>query len=117
MISKIRTMLYVDDIEIVTSFWESLGASEVERTTLPDNSINVVMQLSDQIELSFFAKSFIAVYSPEVLGNTPSLMIYTDQLVALHDKLAEATPITSQNGIASFAFPDPEGNYFVFAQA
>ncbi|MCW0953861.1 glyoxalase [Weissella ceti] len=115
MIAKMRTMLYVDDVEKVASFWINLGAVEIERTALPDDSVNLVVQLSDQVELSFFTKSFIEAFSPEVLGNTPSLMLFTDKLVTLHAKIPNALPITTQNGLESFAFPDPEGNYFVFA--
>lgn len=117
MFSKTRNMLYVDDVEKVASFWEKLGAQEVERTKLPDDSVNVVVRLFAQVEFSFFAKSFIEVFSPEVLGNTPSIMIYTDDLAAMHAQIENAMPITTQNGVDTFAFPDPEGNYFVFAQA
>lgn len=110
-------MLYVDDVEKVASFWGKLGAKEVERTTLPDDSLNIVVRLTEQVELSFFAKSFIEVFSPEVLGNTPSIMIYTENFTALHEQIPNAMPITTQNGLDTFAFPDPENNYFVFAKA
>lgn len=116
MISKARTMLYVDDVEKVASFWETLGAVEVERTTLPDDSVNLVVRLSDQVEFSFFTKSFIEAFSPEVLGNTPSIMLYTNTFNELHEAIPNAMPISNQNGLETFAFPDPEGNYFVFAK-
>jgi len=44
-------------------------------------------------------------------------MIFTDHLEELHAKIPGALPIDKSTGTATFAFPDPEGNYFVFAQA
>lgn len=115
---KMRTMLYVDDVEQVVQFWQDeLGAEVIEVNAMPDGSNNVVVNIAPNVELSFFAKSFIRRYSPEVLGNTPSLMFYSKDFKALHDRLATEGEIVENAGTATFNFRDPEGNYFVIAQA
>jgi len=115
---KMRTMLYVDDVEQIVQFWQDdLGAKVVEINTLPDEFNNVVLEIAPNVELSFFAKAFIRQYSPEVLGSTPSLMFYSKDFKALHDRLATAGEIVDNGGTATFNFRDSEGNYFVIAQA
>ncbi|SUP52810.1 Uncharacterised protein [Weissella viridescens] len=52
-----------------------------------------------------------------MLGNTPSLMLFSDDFEALHDAIPGALDIMENNGQQTFAFPDPEGNYFVIAKA
>lgn len=115
---KMRTMLYVDDVEQIVQFWQDdLGAKVVEVNTLPDDFNNIVLEVAPNVELSFFAKAFIRQYSPEVLGSTPSLMFYSKDFKALHDRLTTAGEIVENAGTATFNFRDPEGNYFVIAQA
>lgn len=115
---KMRTMLYVDDVEQIVQFWQDkLGAEVVEVNVLPDDSENIVVTVAPNVELSFFAKSFIRRYSPEVLDNTPSLMFYSEDFQALHDRLTTASEIVTANGTATFNFRDPEGNYFAVSQA
>jgi len=115
---KMRTMLYVDDVAQIVDFWqEKLAAQVVEVNALPDGSENVVVTVAPNVELSFFAKSFIRQYSPEVLGDTPSLIFYSEDFEALHKRLATAGEIVVNNGTRTFNFRDPEGNYFVIGEA
>lgn len=109
-------MLYVDDVEKISKFWQDkLQASIIETNTLPDNSKNIVLKITDDIELSLFAKSFIKTFSPEVLDNKPSLMFFTNQFEELHHKLAPSIKVMEINDTKTFNFKDPEGNYFVIA--
>lgn len=115
---KVRTMLYVDDVEQVVDFWQNkLGAQVVEVNALPDDSENIVVTVAPNVELSFFAKSFIRQYSPEVLGAIPSLILYSRDFEGLHDRLTTAGKIVENNGTRTFNFRDPEGNYFVIGEA
>ena len=116
---KMRTMLYVDDVEQIVQFWQdNLGAQVVEVNALPDDSENIVVTVAPNVELSFFAKSFIRQYSPEVLDSgTPSLMFFSDDFEALHDRLTTAGKIVDNNGTPTFNFRDPEGNYFAVGKA
>jgi len=115
---KMRTMLYVDDVDQIVQFWQdNLGAKVVEINALPDGSDNIVLNLAPGVELSFFTKAFIRQYSPEVLGNTPSLMLFTDDFDGLHDRLTTAGEIVDDNGQLAFNFCDPEGNYFAIGKA
>lgn len=116
MINKVRIMLYVDNVEKISQFWqEKLQAVVIETTNLPDNSKNIILKITDDVELSLFAKSFIKTFSPEVLDNKPSLMFFTNQFDELHNKLAPSVKIMEVNKTKTFNFKDPEGNYFVIA--
>ncbi|WP_125574323.1 VOC family protein [Levilactobacillus huananensis] len=114
---KMRTMLYVDDVEETAQWWQdNLGATVVEVNVLPDESHNIVLTMAPGAELSFFSKAFIRQYSPEVLGSTPSLMFFVKDFEALHDRLTTAGAIADNNGMLTFNFRDPEGNYFAVGQ-
>jgi len=115
---KMRIMLYVDDVDLVVKFWQDYFDAKIETvTSLPDDFKSVVLTVSPSIELGFFPKAFIAKYSPEVLGSTPSLLLFSDQFKALHAKLPTVGEIVDNNGTLTFNFADPEGNHFAVAQA
>ena len=117
MISKTRIMLYPDNVQVVSSFWQDFFQAEIiETQKLPDSHLNITLRLNDTVELSLFPKEFIAKYSPEILSNTPSLMLFSNQFEELHQRIPGALEIMSHNGLESFPFPDPEGNYFVVAK-
>lgn len=118
MMQKTRIMLYVQDVDLVVTFWrENFDLPEVATTRLPDGSRNVVLALNAGTELSFFSRAFIQRVSPEVADNVPSLLLFSDHFEALHAKLAKATPIVEAQGQPTFSFPDPEGTYFAVAKA
>ncbi|MFC6261783.1 VOC family protein [Levilactobacillus fujinensis] len=114
---KTRIMLYVTDVDRTVRFWQTYFALPVAETmSLPDGSQNVVLTLNAGTELSLFARSFIATYSPEVLNNVPSLMLFGERFEELHDELPGATEIVDDNGQRAFGFPDPDGTYFAVGQ-
>ncbi|MGX6428700.1 VOC family protein [Levilactobacillus yonginensis] len=115
---KTRVMLYVDNVALVVKFWrESFETTTVAESLLPDGSTNIVLAVPFGVELSFFSNEFIKKYSPEVLGNQPSIMFFSDDFEGLHERLAGATPISDDNGQPAFGFPDPEGHYFAIGKA
>jgi len=116
--NKTRIMLYVTDVDQTVNFWqENFALPIVATNALPDGSQNIVLQMNAGTELSFFSRDFIKKFSPEVLDDVPSLMFFSDNFDALHEKLAGATPIADNNGLPTFAFPDPDGRYFAVAKA
>ena len=118
MINKTRIMLYVEDVEKIAHFWvDTIDAIELERQDLPENFLSITLKINDQVEFSLFPKEFIKKYSPEVLGNTPSIMLFSSNFNELHQKIENAMDIMIQGSLQTFAFPDPEGNYFVIAEA
>ncbi|BDZ31917.1 glyoxalase [Lactiplantibacillus sp. WILCCON 0030] len=115
---KTRIMIYVEDVDRVVKFWQDYFEARIETiSSLPDNFKSIVLTISPTVELAFFPKAFIAKYSPEVLGNTPSLLFFSEQFKALHAKLPTVGDIVDHDGMLTFNFADPEGNYFAVAQA
>lgn len=114
---KTRIMLYVDDVDMNVEFWvEEFGAKVVARQTLNGGYQNVVVRISAETELSIFPKDYVRIYSPEVDETVPSLMFFSDRFNELHDDLLSAGEVSEVNGVLTFNFQDPEGNYFVVAR-
>ncbi|WP_245865601.1 VOC family protein [Companilactobacillus nuruki] len=115
---KTRIMIYVDDVDMNVEFWiDEFGAQIVARQTLNGGYQNVIVGISNEVELSIFPKDYIRIYSPEVSENVPSLMFFSSDFDKLHDNLLSAGEITEVNGVLTFNFIDPEGNYFVVAKS
>ncbi|MQS75957.1 hypothetical protein FHL06_06105 [Lactobacillus halodurans] len=111
---KTRIMIYVDDVDMSVEFWtDEFGAKVVARQTLNGGYQNVIVGISQEVELSIFPKDYIRIYSPEVSETVPSLVFVSDDFDRLHDELISAGEITEVNGALTFNFQDPEGNYFV----
>ena len=115
---KTRIMLYVDDVDMSVEFWvDEFGAKVVTRQTMNGGYQNVIVAVSDEVELSIFPRDYVRIYSPEVPETVPSLMFFSKDFDRLHDDLISAGEITEVNGVLTFNFQDPEGNYFVVAKA
>lgn len=116
MQNKVRIMLYVSDVMQHAMFWqENFQADIVEEIDLQEGYKNIVLGLAPTIELSLFDKAFITKYSPEVADNVPFLMLYRRDFFELHERMSQAMEIVEVNGTQTFAFPDPDGHYFVVA--
>lgn len=117
MINSMRVMLYVNDVEKISKFWQDKFKAQVlETNILPDNSKNIVLQINDQIQFALFNREFIKKYSPEVLGPVPSLMLFVDDFDEMTKRLNPKGTIQEMNGMKTINFADPEGNYFVIAE-
>ncbi|KRN99133.1 glyoxalase bleomycin resistance protein dioxygenase superfamily protein [Companilactobacillus kimchiensis] len=108
----------MDDVDMNVEFWvDEFGAQIVARQTMNGGYQNVVVAISEETELSIFPRDYIRIYSPEVSENVPSLMFFSNDFDKLHDDLISAGEISEVNGVLTFNFQDPEGNYFVVARA
>lgn len=117
MIGKTRVMLYAENVEVLSQFFvETLGATVSETIELPEESQSTIVQLSPEFELGIFPKVFVQRFSPEVLGTTPSIIFFTDQFEEIYQKIENAGEIMENNGVETFNFSDPEGNYFVIGK-
>ncbi|MCH3490346.1 glyoxalase, partial [Enterococcus faecium] len=47
----------------------------------------------------------------------PSLVFFTDEFETIYENMEEPGEITDNNGVLTFNFSDPEGNYFVIGKA
>lgn len=116
--SKTRIMLYVEDVDQLATFWQTaFHAQLVTVNALPAGYHNPIVAISDQVELALFPRDFIRQYSPEVLDDgVPSLMFFRSDFADLHARLPHAGEIVETNGVRTFNFTDPAGNYFVVAE-
>ncbi|EME5421477.1 glyoxalase [Enterococcus lactis] len=118
MIQKTRVMLYVNDVEMICRFFvEKIGAEMSETIELPEEFKSIVLSISKELELGIFPKVFVQKFSPEVLGPPPSLVFFTDEFETIYENMDEPGEITDNNGVLTFNFSDPEGNYFVIGKA
>lgn len=117
MIGKTRVMLYAENVEVLSQFFvETLGATVSETIELPEEFQSTIVQLSPEFESGIFPKVFVQRFSPEVLGTTPSIIFFTDQFEEIYQKIENAGEIMENNGVETFNFSDPEGNYFVIGK-
>lgn len=117
MIGKTRVMLYAENVEVLSQFFvETLGATVSETIELPEEFQSTIVQFSPEFELGIFPKVFVQRFSPEVLGTTPSIIFFTDQFEEIYQKIENAGEIMENNGVETFNFSDPEGNYFVIGK-
>lgn len=121
MLNRIDIMLYVDDVAGCAAFWqEGLDGKIVSQETMPDDSLQVTIELFETVHLVLFDRRFIEKYSSEVAGNVPSLLLKVSNLEAYHQRLqklgSQVNPIEKRDGQRSFSFADPDNNYFVLSE-
>ncbi|EOH72288.1 VOC family protein [Enterococcus malodoratus] len=121
MLKGIEIMLYVDDVAGSAAFWqEGLGGKIVSQQTMPDESLQVTVELFDSVQMVLFDRNFIKRVSPEVVDNFPSLLLKVSDLEQYHEQLQKLSPkvnpIMEQGGKRLFNFADPENNYFVLSE-
>lgn len=115
--NHMKIMLYVKDVNASSQFWQKIGFAEVERDNV-DGTLVVELAPSENAEtrIVLYDLAFIQQHSPEVAGNTPSLMFYSDDVLKLHQKMKDAgVPVGDLVQLPSgivFNFPDNEANYF-----
>lgn len=121
MLNGIEIMLYVNDVAGSAAFWqEGLGGKILSQQTMPDDSLQVTVELFDSVHLILFDRKFIETVSPEVVDNFPSLLLKVTDLESYHERLQKLSPnvnpIMEQGGRRLFNFADPEENYFVLSE-
>ena len=124
MITKIgQIMLYVNNQDEAVKFWtEQVGFVVISEEDNGQGMRWIEIAPTKDAETSFVLhnKALIAEMQPELNLNTPSLLLFTDQLDALHkdlsDKQLTVGEIMTMPSGRVFNFADNEGNYFAIKE-
>ncbi|OTN89791.1 glyoxalase [Enterococcus sp. 7E2_DIV0204] len=115
--NQIKIMLYVTNVEKSSQFWQKIGFVEKERDAV-DGTLVVEIAPSETAEtmIVLYDLAFIQKHSPEVAGNTPSLMFFAEDVVELYKKMKDADVRVGElvqlpTGLV-FNFADNDENYF-----
>ncbi len=115
--NQIKIMLYVTNVENSSQFWQKIGFVEKERDAV-DGTLVVEIAPSEAAEtmIVLYDLAFIQKHSPEVAGNTPSLMFFAEDVVDLYKKMKDADVRVGElvqlpTGLV-FNFADNDENYF-----
>lgn len=115
--NQIKIMLYVTNVEKSSQFWQKIGFVEKERDAV-DGTLVVEIAPSEAAEtmIVLYDLAFIQKHSPEVAGNTPSLMFFAEDVVDLYKKMKDADVRVGElvqlpTGLV-FNFADNDENYF-----
>ncbi|GGC76954.1 VOC family protein [Enterococcus wangshanyuanii] len=115
--NQIKIMLYVINVEESSQFWQKIGFVEKERDAV-DGTLVVEVSPGENADTSIvlYDLEFIQKHSPEVAGNTPSLMFFSDDIVSLYKKMKDAgvrvgEMVQLPTGLV-FNFADNDENYF-----
>ncbi|EOH99307.1 glyoxalase [Enterococcus haemoperoxidus ATCC BAA-382] len=115
--NQIKIMLYVTNVEESSKFWQKIGFVEKERDAV-DGTLVVEIAPSETAEtmIVLYDLEFIQQHSPEVAGNTPSLMFFADNVIDLYKKMKDAGVRVGElvqlpTGLV-FNFADNDENYF-----
>lgn len=115
--NQIKIMLYVTNVEQSSEFWRKIGFVEKERDAV-DGTLVVEVSPSETADTSIvlYDLEFIQQHSPEVAGNTPSLMFFSDNVVKLYQTMKDAGVNVGElvqlpTGLV-FNFADNDENYF-----
>ncbi|MBO0472010.1 VOC family protein [Enterococcus sp. DIV0242_7C1] len=115
--NQIKIMLYVTNVEESSRFWQKIGFVEKERDAV-DGTLVVEVSPGEDADTSIvlYDLEFIQKHSPEVAGNTPSLMFFSDDIVNLYKKMKDAgvrvgEMVQLPTGLV-FNFADNDENYF-----
>lgn len=115
--NQVKIMLYVTNVEESSQFWQKIGFVEVQRDAV-DGTLVVEIAPSETAEtlIVLYDLAFIQKHSPEVAGNTPSLMFASDDIIALYKNMQAAgvrvgEMVQLPTGLV-FNFADNDDNYF-----
>lgn len=115
--SQVKIMLYVNNVEKSSEFWQKIGFVEKEREYIDGTLVVEIAPNEDaQTIIVLYELSFIQQHSAEVVGNTPSLMFHSDDIFSLYKKIKEegvqvGDLLQLPSGLI-FNFTDNDGNYF-----
>lgn len=115
--NEMQIMLYVDDVAASVEFWKALGFFVVEIVEADGTIIAEVAPKEDaQAHFVLYDRNFIAEHSPEVAMNAPSIMFFSDDIVALYKKMdqldVQLGELIQMEERMVFNFEDNDGNYF-----
>ena len=116
--NQIKIMLYVSDVNASSDFWQSIGFVEMERDFVDGTTvIEIAPGENAETRIVLYDLAFIQQHSPEVAGNTPSLMFQSSDVEGLYREMQEANVILGDlvqlpGGELVFNFADNDDNYF-----
>lgn len=120
-VNQMQVMLYVNDVAKCSKFWQSVGFVEIERQEI-DGTLIVEVAPSETADthLVLYDLAFIQKHSPEVAGNTPSIMFFSEDITSLYKRMKELNVRVGEmvqlpSGLV-FNFADPEENYFAVSE-
>ncbi|MBS7576475.1 MULTISPECIES: VOC family protein [unclassified Enterococcus] len=121
--NHLSIMLYVKNVAESIEFWRELGFY-IQSETEIDGTLTAEIKPSERAELTLvlYDLEFIMANSPEVAGNTPSILFQTSDITTLYQKVAAlgfpvGEVIHLPDGGCVFNFSDPDGNYFAVAES
>jgi lactoylglutathione lyase len=115
--NHLKIILYVNNVEESSQFWQKIGFVEVQREAVDGTLVVEIASSADaQAVLVLYELAFIQQHSPEVAGNTPSLMFTSDDITSLYKKMKAAQVRVGElvqlpTGLV-FNFADNDDNYF-----
>lgn len=113
----VKVMLYVNDVAASADFWKKIGFHEFERQEI-DGTLVVELGMTavSDFRIVLYDLAFIQQHSPEVAGNSPSIMFSSDEVVELYKTMQQARvtvgDLVSIGDELVFNFADNEENYF-----
>ncbi|WP_371864125.1 VOC family protein [Lactococcus hodotermopsidis] len=111
--------MYVEDVAESVKFWGSIGFSA---QILDENSADIKSSADADVTFTLYKKDIVRQISPEAADSVPSLLLQTEDLDDLYQKLVElnhaAGEIVDAPGLGRvFNFTDPDGNFYAVRES
>lgn len=114
--SQLGIMLYVTDVAKEKAFWKAIGFEVFNDTEIMGYEIfEMKSHPESTVTITVYANDFIRQVSPEVIDLKPSILFETDDIHALHSRIASVTDTASEINLEpfpNFNFANPDGQYF-----
>ncbi|XDD52123.1 VOC family protein [Leptospira sp. WS92.C1] len=118
-----QIMLYVNDQEAIANFWVTNFDFRIEGREDYGQSFAIILSDGRQnsTKLVLQNKTFVAAANPDMNLGTPSILLTTDNIEGLYQKLKDrkitvGDKVKFPNGKKVFNFADSEGNYFAIIE-
>lgn len=115
---QVKVILYADDVQMASEFWQSLGFVEISFEELDGSRVaEVAMSKTSTTHLVIYDREFIEKNDDEVVEPSPALIFGSDDVMSLYKKLqtvdVQLGELAQIGEEFVFNFVDKDGNYFV----
>lgn len=115
---QVKVILYADDVQKASEFWQSLGFVEISFEELDGSRVTeVAMSKTSTTHLVIYDREFIEKNDDEVVEPSPALIFGSDDVMSLYKKLqtvdVQLGELAQIGEEFVFNFVDKDGNYFV----
>lgn len=115
---QVKVILYADDVQKASEFWQSLGFVEISFEELDGSRVaEVAMSKTSTTHLVIYDREFIEKNDDEVAEPSPALIFGSDDVMSLYKKLqtvdVQLGELAQIGEEFVFNFVDKDGNYFV----